>query len=122
MALLDTFEANGVQMVIVEDASDFASELMTQEVGIVLLTQRDVRLLTANGDGLTDTTDPSRKMMRQVAGAFAESEKTRLVEKLAAARRHKREYAGKCAGRKSRLQRLERLANNEPLMRPRHRS
>jgi Resolvase, N terminal domain len=60
---------------------------MAQELGIVLLTQRGVRLLTANGDDLTDTTDPSRKMMRQVAGAFAEYEKTRLVEKLAAARR-----------------------------------
>jgi hypothetical protein len=43
---------------------------MAQELGIVLLTQRGVRLLTANGDDLTDTTDPSRKMMRQVAGAF----------------------------------------------------
>jgi len=41
---------------------------MAQEFGIVLVTQRGVRLLTANGDDLTDTTDPSRKMMRQVAG------------------------------------------------------
>jgi hypothetical protein len=49
-------------------------------------------------------------MMRQVAGAFAEYEKTRLVEKLAAARRRKREDAGKCEGRWTRLQRLEELA------------
>ena len=64
-ALLDRIEANGVRVVIVEDASRFARELMAQELGIVLLTQRGVRLLTANGDDLTDTTDPSRKMMRQ---------------------------------------------------------
>src|SRR5262245_4585550 len=51
--------------VIFEDASRFARELMAQELAIVLLTQRGVRLLTANGDDLTDTTDPSRKMMRQ---------------------------------------------------------
>jgi len=109
-ALLDRIEANGVRVVIVEDASRFARELMAQELGIVLLTQRGVRLLTANGDDLTDTRDPSRKMMRQIAGAFAEYEKTRLVGKLAAARRRKREDAGKCEGRWTRLQRLEELA------------
>jgi hypothetical protein len=63
-ALLDSIEGNGVRVVIVEDASRFARELMAQELGIVLLTQRGVRLLTANGDDLTDTRDPSRKMMR----------------------------------------------------------
>jgi DNA invertase Pin-like site-specific DNA recombinase len=94
-ALLDRIEGNGVRVVIVEDASRFARELMAQELGIALLTQRGVRLLTANGDDLTDTTDPSRKMMCQVASAFAEHEKTRLVEKLAAARSRKRENAGK---------------------------
>jgi DNA invertase Pin-like site-specific DNA recombinase len=109
-ALLDRIEANGVRVVIVEDASRFARELMAQELGIVLLTQRGVRLLTANGDDLTDTKDPSRKMMRQVAGAFAEYEKTRLVEKLAAARKRRREDAGKCEGRWTRLKRLEELA------------
>jgi hypothetical protein len=45
---------------------------MTQELGILALIQRDVRVLTANGDDLTDSTDPSRKMMRQIAGAFHE--------------------------------------------------
>jgi hypothetical protein len=31
---------------------------------------------------LTDSSDPSRKMMRQIAGSFAEYEKARLVAKL----------------------------------------
>jgi hypothetical protein len=57
--------------------------------------------LTANGDDLTDSTDPSRKMMRQIAGAFHEYEKARLVAKLKAARERKRAAAGKCEGRKS---------------------
>ena len=60
-----------------------------------------VRVLTANGDDLTDTTDPSRVMMRQIAGAFAEYEKARLVSKLKAARDRKKAAAGKCEGRKS---------------------
>ncbi len=70
-ALLDRIEGNGVRTVIVEDASRFARELMTQELGILALIQRGVRVLTANGDDLTDSSDPSRKMMRQIAGAFA---------------------------------------------------
>jgi DNA invertase Pin-like site-specific DNA recombinase len=82
-------------------AHDFARELVTQELGILLLIERGVRVLTAGGDDLTDTSDPSRVMMRQIAGSFAQYEKTRLVAKLRAARERKRAVAGKCEGRKS---------------------
>ena len=88
--LLDRIEGNGVRTVIVEDASRFARELMTQELGILALIRRGVRVLTANGDDLTDGSDPSRKMMRQIAGAFHEYEKARLVAKLRAARERRR--------------------------------
>src|SRR3954447_21945070 len=55
----------------------------------------------ANGDDLTDSSDPTRKMMRQIAGSFAEYEKSRLVSKLKAARDRKRvANGGKCEGRK----------------------
>jgi DNA invertase Pin-like site-specific DNA recombinase len=77
--LLDRIEDNGVGTVIVEDASRFARELVTQELGIIALIKRGVRVLTASGDDLTDSSDPSRKMMRQIAGSFAEYEKARLV-------------------------------------------
>lgn len=100
-ALLDRIEGNGVRTVIVEDASRFARELMAQELGISLLIARGVRLLTAAGDDLTASEDPTRKMMRQIAGAFAEYEKARLVAKLKAARDRKRAKDGKCEGRKS---------------------
>ena len=100
-ALLDRIEGNGVRTVIVEDASRFARELMTQELGILALIQRGVRVLTANGDDLTDSTDPSRKMMRQIAGAFHEYEKARLVDKLKVARDRKRAVIGKCGGRRN---------------------
>ena len=40
-------------------------------------------------------------MMRQIAGAFAEYEKARLVHKLRHARERKRQEGGKCEGRKS---------------------
>jgi DNA invertase Pin-like site-specific DNA recombinase len=72
-ALLDRIEANGVRTVLVEDASRFARELMAQELGITLLISRGVDLITASGDDLTASDDPSRKMMRQIAGAFADT-------------------------------------------------
>ncbi|MCD9109968.1 recombinase family protein [Bradyrhizobium japonicum] len=100
-ALLDRIESNGVRTVIVEDASRFARELMTQELGILALINRGVRVLTANGDDLTDSSDPSRVMMRQIAGAFHQYEKARLVAKLKVARQRKRELVGKVEGRKS---------------------
>src|SRR5262249_31260487 len=43
-ALLDRIEGNGVQTVIVEDASRFARELVTQELGIIALIKRGVRV------------------------------------------------------------------------------
>jgi hypothetical protein len=57
---------------------------VTQELGILALIKRGIRMFTANGDDLTDSSDPSRKMMRQIAGSFAEYEKARLVAKLMA--------------------------------------
>jgi hypothetical protein len=78
-ALLDRIEGNGVRTVVVEDASRFARDLVAQELGLLLLIKRDVRVLTVSGDDLTDTSDPSRVMMRQIAGSFAQYEKTRLV-------------------------------------------
>jgi DNA invertase Pin-like site-specific DNA recombinase len=104
-ALLDRLEANGVKTVVVEDASRFARDLVTHELGLLALIQRGVRVLTANGDDLTDTSDPSRVMMRQIAGSFAQYEKARVVAKLRAARERLRADKGKCEGRKSFLER-----------------
>lgn len=100
-ALLDRLESNGVRTVEVEDASRFARDLVAQELGLLLLIKRDVRVLTASGDDLTETADPSRVMMRQIAGSFSQYEKTRLVPKLRGARERIREASGKCEGRKS---------------------
>ena len=100
-ALLDRIEGNGVRVVLIEDATRFARDLIAQELGIVVLVSRGVRIMTANGDDLTDTSDASRVMMRQIAGSFAEYEKARLVAKLKAARDRKKAETGKCGGRRS---------------------
>lgn len=94
-AMLDRIEGNGVRLVIVEDTSRFARDLMAQELGVLVMKQRGVSVVTAGGDDLTDTTDPTRIMMRQIAGAFAQYEKARLVIKLRAARERKAALTGK---------------------------
>ena len=98
LALLDRIEGDGVRTVLIEDASRFARELITQELGILSLIKRGVRVLTAAGDDLTATDDPFKKAMRQIAGAFAELEKARLVAKLRHARERIRSEAGQVRG------------------------
>jgi DNA invertase Pin-like site-specific DNA recombinase len=100
-ALLNRIEANGVRVVLVEDASRFARHLMAQELGIGVLIKLGVRVLTANGDDMTETDDHMKVAMRQIAGTFAQLEKARLVAKLRAARDRKRQATGRCEGRKS---------------------
>jgi DNA invertase Pin-like site-specific DNA recombinase len=121
-ALLERIEGNGVRTVIVEDATRFARDLVTQELGLLILIKRGVRVLTAAGDDLTDTSDPSRVMMRQIAGAFAQYEKARLVARLKRARDLKRKRTGeKVGGRRSHSERnpelvceAKRLARKPP--------
>jgi DNA invertase Pin-like site-specific DNA recombinase len=73
-ALLDRIEGNGVRTVVVEDASRFARDLVTQELGVLALIGRGVRVLTVSGDDLTNTDDPFA--MRQIAGAFAQKRRS----------------------------------------------
>ena len=100
-ALLNRIEGNGVKVVLVEDASRFARDLMAQELGLGLLVKLGMRVLTANGDDLTVTDDHMKVAMRQIAGTFAQLEKARLVAKLRAARERKKAETGKCGGRKT---------------------
>jgi DNA invertase Pin-like site-specific DNA recombinase len=100
-ALLDRIEGNGVRVVLVEDASRFARQLSVQEAGILALNERGVTVLTASGDNLTETDDPYKVAMRQMAGVFAQLEKARLVHKLKVARDRKRATGVKVEGRKS---------------------
>src|SRR5215813_10761581 len=121
-ALLDRIEANGVCTVLIEDATRFARKLMTQELGIIALAERGVTVLTAGGDDLTNTDDEMKVAMRQIAGAFAQLEKARLVRKLKEARDRKREETGKCGGRRSYAERdaaLVEMARRLSQQRPR---
>jgi DNA invertase Pin-like site-specific DNA recombinase len=94
-AMLARIEGNGVRLVVVEDASRFARSVLAQELGVLIMAELGVSVVTAGGDDLTNTDDPAKVMMRQVAGAFARYEKARLVAKLRGARDRASERLGR---------------------------
>lgn len=95
-ALLDRIENNGVRTVIVEDVSRFAREMKAHVLGIALLRERGVRLLSASdGQNLTEDTDEMTEGMVTIMAVFAQIEKKRLVKKLRAARDRKSAESGR---------------------------
>jgi DNA invertase Pin-like site-specific DNA recombinase len=100
-ALLDHIGDADIGIVIVEDASRFARDLMVQEVGIKLLANRGVKLFTAHGDDLTDSSDPMRKTFRQFQGMMNELDKAMIVKRLKSGRERVKAQNGRCEGRKS---------------------
>jgi DNA invertase Pin-like site-specific DNA recombinase len=117
-AMLNYIEGDGVRLVLVEDPSRFARSVIAQELGIMLMIRRMVRVVTAGGEDLTATDDPARVMMRQVAGAFAEYEKARLVAKLKGARDRKSAQLGRrVEGRKGWAERSPELVREAKRLR-----
>ena len=101
-ALLDQCALDGIATIIVEDPSRFARSMLAQELGVLLLNRRGIRLITARGEDLTDQSHPAANAHRQMAGLMAEYEKANTVLRLRLARERVRaERGGKCEGRKS---------------------
>ena len=98
--LLDYIAGNGARIVLVEDASRFARDLIVQLTGHELLKERGIELIPVNApDYFTDET-PTARMVQQILGAVSEFEKANLVSKLRKARERKRQETGRCEGRK----------------------
>ena len=102
-ALLDRVETNGVRVVLVENASRLARDLLVSEV--ILAQLRDAGCTVIDCDSGTDLItdsddDPTRRLIRQVLGAVAEFDRRVTVLKLRAARERVRRRAGRCEGRK----------------------
>jgi DNA invertase Pin-like site-specific DNA recombinase len=63
-----------------------------------------IALIPATAPDFFAEDTPTAVLVRQVLGAIAQFEKASTVAKLAAARKRKREVAGKCEGRKSHME------------------
>jgi DNA invertase Pin-like site-specific DNA recombinase len=102
-ALLDRVESNGVRVVLVENATRLARDLMVSEVILAQLRDAGCRVISCDsGTDLIDESDddPTRRLIRQVLGAVAEFDRRVTVLKLKAARQRIRTRTGRCEGRK----------------------
>jgi len=109
----------GVDTVIIERLDRLARDLMVQEAIIDDLNKQGFKLVSATeGDDLLSS-DPTRKLVRQVLGAIAEYDKTMTVLKLRTARERKRSREGKCEGRKGYLETDKQLVHEIKLLRRR---
>jgi DNA invertase Pin-like site-specific DNA recombinase len=101
-ALFVAIRANGVRMVLVENADRLARDLMVSE--IILKEFRELGVKVVACDSGTDLTvedgEPTRKLIRQILGAISEFDKTRIVQKLKAARERRRKAGLRCEGKK----------------------
>ena len=91
-ALLDRVESNGVRVVLVENATRLARDLLISEVVLSQLRDAGCRVISCDSgtdliDG--DDDDPTRRLIRQVLGAVAEFDRRVTVLKLKAARDRK---------------------------------
>lgn len=102
-ALLDRVENNCVKVVLVENATRLARDLMVQEVTLAQFRAAGCTVIACDsGTDLIDEsdTDPTRTLIRQVLGAVAEFDRRVTVLKLRAARERIRRRGVRCEGRK----------------------
>jgi DNA invertase Pin-like site-specific DNA recombinase len=102
-ALLDRVESNGVRVVLVENATRLARDLLVSEVILQQLRDAGCTVIDCDsGTNLVDDADddPTRRLIRQVLGAVAEFDRRVTVLKLRAARERIRRRVGRCEGRK----------------------
>jgi DNA invertase Pin-like site-specific DNA recombinase len=97
--LVTALHSNGVKLVLVESLGRLARDLMIQESILHDLKRGGFDLVSVQEPDLCSE-DPSRKLMRQVMGAFHEYEKTMIVLKLRGARQRAKARHGKCEGAK----------------------
>jgi DNA invertase Pin-like site-specific DNA recombinase len=97
--LMEALHADGVKLVLVEKLDRLARDLMVQESILRDLRNHGFSLVSVMEPDLCSD-DPTRKLMRQILGAFAEYEKSLIVAKLRGARQRTKAKEGRCEGRK----------------------
>jgi DNA invertase Pin-like site-specific DNA recombinase len=95
---MEALHADGVKLVLVEKLDRLARDLMVQESILRDLRNDGFSLVSVMEPDLCSD-DPTRKLMRQILGAFAEYEKSLIVAKLRGARQRTRAKEGRCEGR-----------------------
>jgi len=97
--LLIALHSNGTQMVLVEKLDRLARDLMIQESIIADMKRNGFEIVSVTEPDMCSD-DPSRVLIRQILGAFAQYERAMIVQKLRGARQRIRAKVGRCEGRK----------------------
>ena len=101
--LFDYCLKEDIKIVLCENASRFARDVMTQELGYQELKKHGIRVIPVDSPDyfILENGDPITNLIRQVLGSISEFEKNSVVAKLRVARNRIREKGLKCEGRKS---------------------
>lgn len=94
-------EEHEVNIILCENASRFARDLIIQEMGFRDLKKLDLQIIPVDAPEYFTGDSPSLNLIRQVLGSVSEFEKSNLVHKLREARQRVRLEKGKCEGRRS---------------------
>jgi DNA invertase Pin-like site-specific DNA recombinase len=99
-ALLAYCEEHSVSMVLIENASRFARDLVVQLTGHAKLKERGIELVPVDAPSHFVDPSPTAVLICQILGAVAQFEKAAMVAKLKGARDRKRQVTGRCEGRR----------------------
>lgn len=99
MDMLSFCAEHDIHVILVENASRFARDLMVQLTGHALLKERGIELIPVDAPTYFIDPSPTAVLIQQILGAVAQFEKAAVVAKLRAARERKREKIGRCEGR-----------------------
>ena len=99
--LLERVKAENIEIVLVENATRLARDLMVSEIILQELNKAGARVIAAeSGTDLSDNDDPTCVLIRQVLNAVAQFDKSVTVTKLKMARQRVRQEKGRCEGAK----------------------
>jgi DNA invertase Pin-like site-specific DNA recombinase len=97
--LLVALHSNGIRLVLVEKLDRLARDLMIQESIVADMKRNGFEIVSVSEPDMCSD-DPSRVLIRQILGAFAQYERAMIVQKLRGARQRIRAKSGRCEGRK----------------------
>ena len=98
--LFVAIKMNGVRLVIVENATRLARDLMVGEIILAEFRKLEAKVVSADGgvDLTVGNDDPTGKLVRQILSAVSEWEKCLLVQKMRVAKERIKKETGRCGG------------------------
>jgi len=103
-ACIEYVRTNNVKVVLIEDSTRLARDMIVAEVVVREFQKIGVRVISASGGvDLTagDDSNPTAKLIRQILAAVAEFDRCCINIRMRGGRDRKRRETGKCEGQKS---------------------